>query len=74
MDKSVERESDEASKEPNKIERILDELTDGIPEPTLVRSSEEGVTLDMDDVMVDVIDEEESESSDSGGDSEESGK
>ena len=74
VDKSVERESDEASEEPNEIERILDELADGILEPTLVRSSEEDVALDMDEVMVDVIDEEESESSDSGGDSEESGE
>ena len=66
--------TDEASKELNEIERILDELADGIPEPTLVRLGEEDVTLDMDEIMVDVVDEEESESSDSGGDSEEGGE
>ena len=71
VDESVEREPKEASKEPNKIKRILDELADGIPEPTLMRLSEEDVTLDMDEVMVDVIDEE---SSDGDEGSDESGK
>ena len=71
VDESVEREPEEASKEPNEIERILYELADGIPEPTLIRLSEEDVTLDMDEVMVDVIDEE---SSDGDEDSAESGK
>jgi len=74
VDESVEREPKKASKEPNEIERILDELADGIPEPTLVRLSEEGVALDMDEVVVDVIDEEDSESPDSDEDSEESSK
>ena len=72
VDESVEREPEEASEEPNKIKRILDELADGIPEPTLIRLSEEDVTLDMDEVVVDVIDEEDSESSDGDEDSEES--
>ena len=64
VDESVEREPEEASEEPNEIERILDELADGIPEPTLIRLSEEDVALDMDEVVVDVIDEEDSDSSD----------
>jgi len=71
VDESVEREPEEASEEPNEIERILDELADGIPEPTLIRLSEEDVALDMDEVMVDVIDEE---SSDGDEDSDESGE
>jgi len=75
VDESVEREPEEASKEPNEIERILDELADGIPEPTLVRLSEEDVALDMDEVVVGVVDEEEDrESSDGDEDSEESGE
>jgi hypothetical protein len=67
-----EGEPEEASEEPNEIERILDELADGIPEPTLVRLSEEDVALDMDEVVVDVTDEEDNESSDDDEDSEES--
>ena len=53
------------------IDRIFDELADGVPELTLLRLSEEDVALDMDEV-VDVIDEEEGESSDD--ESEESSK
>jgi hypothetical protein len=74
VDESVERGPEEASEEPNEIKRILDELADGIPEPTLVRLSEEDVALDMDEVVVDVIDEEDSESSDGDEDSKESGE
>jgi hypothetical protein len=74
VDESAEREPKEASEEPNRIEKILDELANGIPELTLVRLSEEDVVLDMDEVMVDVIDEEGSEFSDSDENSEESGK
>jgi hypothetical protein len=58
VDENVEEELEGASKEPNEseIERILDELADGIPELTLVRLSED-VALDMDEVAVDVIDD-----------------
>jgi hypothetical protein len=41
VNESVERLPEEASEEPNEIERILDELTDGISELTLVWLSEE---------------------------------
>lgn len=54
----------------DEIEMILDELADGVAEPTLLRLSEEDVALDMDEVVVDVIDDEEEESDDD--DSEES--
>jgi len=47
----------------DEFERILDELADGVPEPTLLRLGEEDVALDMDEVVVDVIDDEEEESS-----------
>ena len=47
------------------IDRILNDLADGIPEPSLLRLSEEDVALDMDEVVVDVlIDHEEEESCD----------
>ena len=65
-----EAEPEEASKEPTEIERILDELADGISEPTLRRLSAEDVSLDMDEVVV--INEEGDESSDGDEDSEES--
>ena len=65
-----EAEPEEASEEPTEIERILDDLADGISEPTLRRLSEEDVSLDMDEVVV--INEEGDESSDGDEDSEES--
>ncbi|KIM41147.1 hypothetical protein M413DRAFT_72593 [Hebeloma cylindrosporum] len=66
----VDENKGEPEEEPTEIERILDELADGVPEPTLLRLSEEDVSLDMDEVVVDVIDDEEEESDD--GDSDES--
>jgi hypothetical protein len=65
---SVENEEEEG---PTEIEQILDELADGrVQEPTLLRLSEEDVALDMDEVVVDALEEE---SSDSDEDSEASG-
>jgi hypothetical protein len=62
VDENVEGKAKEACEEPNEIERILDELADGIPELTLARLNEH-VALDMDEVVVDVIDEDSEESS-----------
>jgi hypothetical protein len=58
--------------EPTEIERILDELADGIDEPTLPRLSDVNVALDMDEVIIEVQAEKE-DWSDASEDSEESG-
>ena len=53
---NLEDEEDEA---PTEIERILDELAEGIQEPTLLRMCEEDVAFDMDEVVVDIPEDEE---------------
>jgi hypothetical protein len=46
-------------------ETILDDLAEGILEPTLPRLSEEDVALDMDEVLIEMFSDEESESGES---------
>ena len=67
----IDENEGEPEEGPTEIERILDELAEGVPELTLLRLSEEDVALDMDEVVVDGIDDEEEGSSDDD-DSEES--
>ena len=69
-DMSVDKDEDES---PTEIWQILDELTDGFEDPTLLRLSEEDVVLDMDEVVVETEELEELYDSDDDGDSESGG-
>jgi len=60
-----------AAEHPTEIRQILGELADGVEDTTLLRLSEEDVTLDMDEVVMEV--EEQEEPSDDDEASEESG-
>ena len=63
-------EESRGDKELTEIDRILDDLADGVPELSLLRLSEEDVALDMDEVVMDDKGEESQASDDD--DSEES--
>ena len=67
---SVDEDEDES---PTEIGQILDELTDGFEDPTLLRLSEEDVALDMDEVVVETEELEELYDSDDDDDSESGG-
>ena len=63
-------EESTGDKEPTEIDRILDDLADGVPELSLLRLSKEDVALDMEEVVMDNGGEESQASDDD--DSEES--
>ena len=64
-------DENEEDEHPTEFGQILDELADGVEDMTLLKLSEEGVALDMDEVIMEV--EEQEEPSDDDEDSEESG-
>jgi hypothetical protein len=67
------KSNDEEEERPTELEHILDDLEAGVQEPTLLRLSEEDVSLDMDQVVVDVMDDEGESSDDDDDESEDGG-